>query len=162
MNFSPSTSKPMRLIVNKTAHKQAYRQNGFTLIELIITVAIIAILAGVAYPSYTDYVYRARHSDAYDCLVDASQRQEEFFYNNNTYTTNLAGLGLAAGVVSCGDGGSYTLTAAAGATGIGSSYLLTATRTGAQTGDTKCGDLTLSNIGVKGNLNASRPADECW
>lgn len=162
MEMDPSIIKPMRLIVNKNANKQACRQKGFTLVELMVTVAVIGILAGVAYPSYKDYVYKARHSDAYDCLVDASQRQEEFFYNNNTYTINLAGLGLANGVVSCGDGGSYTLTAAAGVSGIGSSYMLTATRTGAQTGDTKCGDLTLSNIGVKGNINGTQPADQCW
>ena len=162
MDFTPSITKPMRLIVNNIAHRQTYQQKGFTLIELIVAVAIVGILASVAYPSYQEYVYKARRSDAYDCLVDASQRQEEFFYNNNTYTTNLGGLGLSAGVVSCGDGGSYTLTAAAGATGIGNSYLLTATRAGAQIGDSHCGDLTLSNIGVKGNLNGSEPASQCW
>ncbi len=135
---------------------------GFTLIEVMVTVSIVAIIAAIAVPMYGEQTRKTRRADAYACLMDGSQRQEDFFYQNNTYTTNLANLGMGAGPVSCGEG-NYTFSAAAGASGnIATSYLLTATRAGSQTQDTKCGDLTLSDTGVKGNLNASRPASECW
>ena len=135
---------------------------GFTLIELMITVAIVAIIAAIAVPMYGEQMKKTRRADAYACLMDGSQHQEDFFYQNNTYTTNLANLGLGAAPVSCGEG-NYTLSAATGASGnIATSYLLTATRAGTQAQDTKCGDLTLGSTGAKGNLNASRPASECW
>jgi type IV pilus assembly protein PilE len=138
------------------------QQRGFTLIEVMIVVAIIAIIASIAFPSYQDQMRKTRRADAYSCLMDAAQRQEKYYYQNNTYTTTLTDLGYAAGGVSCGDDGNYTLTAAAGGGGIGNSYVLTATRANAQTADTRCGDLTLSSTGVKGNTNATAAASECW
>lgn len=135
---------------------------GFTLTELLIAMVIASILVMIAVPSYQSHVEKVRRSDAYSCLMDGAQRQENFFYQNNTYTTDLAALGMGAAPVSCGDGGNYNLTAAAGATGIGSSYVLTATRVAPQTSDTKCGDLTLNSTGAKGNTNASLPPGQCW
>jgi type IV pilus assembly protein PilE len=138
------------------------QQRGFTLIELMVTVAIIAIIAAIAVPAYQNQAQKTRRADAYTCLMDAAQRQEKFFYQNNTYTITLTQLGYPAGVVNCGDNANYTLTAAAGAGGIGNSYVLTATRANVQTTDTRCGDLTLSSTGVKGNTNATAAASECW
>ena len=131
---------------------------GFTLIELMIAVAIMGIIAAIALPSYNAQMMKTRRADAYSCLVDASQRQEDFFYQNNSYTATLTNLGYAADPVSCGDDANYTLTATATA----NNYLLTATRANVQTGDTQCGDLTLSSTGVKGNTNGSLPAASCW
>ena len=143
--------------------KQAqHKGRGFTLIELLITMVIAGILATIAVPSYQDHVQKARRADAFSCLLDAAQRQENFFYQNNSYTSNIAQLGLAN--ANCGEAAHYTLAAAAGPSGsINTSYLLTATRAStSQKADTKCGDLTLNSAGAKGNKNASKPASQCW
>lgn len=66
---------------------------GFSLIELMIVVAIAAILAVIAYPSYQNKVYQSRRADAHAMLLDAAMRQERFNTDNNTYTTNLTLLG---------------------------------------------------------------------
>ena len=62
---------------------------GFTLIELMITVAVVGILAAIAYPSYQDSVRKARRADAKSALLDAAQRQERFFTENNQYSVVL-------------------------------------------------------------------------
>lgn len=134
---------------------------GFTLIELMITVAIVGIIAAIAIPGYNAQMTKTRRADGKSCLVDAAQREEDFFYKNNTYTTTLTDLGFAAGTVNCGQDANYTLSAAAGGSGIGNSYILTATRANNQVGDTQCGDLTLSSTGVKGETGTSTAAD-CW
>ena len=63
----------------------AKRQSGFTLVELMITVAIIAILSAIALPSYRDYVIRARLTDAFSALASAQTAAEQFWSNNRTY-----------------------------------------------------------------------------
>jgi type IV pilus assembly protein PilE len=65
------------------------RRNGFTLVELLIVVAIVAILASIAYPSYQNHVTRTRYADAKVKLLEIMNQQRKFFTNNNTYTTNL-------------------------------------------------------------------------
>ena len=60
---------------------------GFTLIELMITVAIVAILASVAYPSYQQYVIRSNRSEAQQVMLDIANREEEFLLNNRRYGT---------------------------------------------------------------------------
>jgi type IV pilus assembly protein PilE len=104
---------------------------------------------------------KARRADAYDCLLNAAQRQENFFYQNNTYASTIAALGMDA--QSCGDGDYYTLEIA-GNPNIATSYKLTARRVAgsAQIDDTKCGDLTLSSGGAKSNENGSLPGSQCW
>lgn len=70
-------------------------QWGFSLIELMITIAIIAILASVTYPSYQQYVIRSNRSEMQQFLLDIANREEEYLLNNRLYTTNLSDLSLS-------------------------------------------------------------------
>lgn len=67
------------------------KTNGFSLIELMIVVVIIGILATIAYPSYTRWVTETRRSDAQGALMDLAARQERYFSQCNSYTTDMTG-----------------------------------------------------------------------
>jgi type IV pilus assembly protein PilE len=68
---------------------------GFTLIELMIAVAIVALLAAVAYPSYTKQIVRGQRTSGQDFVMDLAQREEQYFNDNRAYATTLAQLGYA-------------------------------------------------------------------
>lgn len=67
---------------------------GFTLIEILVVLIIMAMLAGVAMPSYRDSIRKSARTSAKGALMDVAARQEQFFMNNKTYSSSLAGLGL--------------------------------------------------------------------
>lgn len=137
------------------------RTSGFTLIELMITVAVIGILASIAYPSYTEWVVKSRRSEGKSRLLEIAQRQERYYTERNTYTTDFTQLGYASGTLTS-ENGYYTLTVAAtSGNTIVNSFTATATRARTQTADTKCGNLTLTNANVKGVTGTSTVAD-CW
>lgn len=126
---------------------------GWTLIELAIVLIILAIIVTLAYPAYNDQVIKARRADGKALLYEAAQREQQFFTVNNRYG-DLAELGISDTSLE----GYYTLSVAETAT----TFTVTATRVAPQTADTKCGDLTLNHLGVKGVVNATLPAAECW
>ena len=71
----------------------AYRRaRGFTLIELMIVVAIIAIVAGIGYPSFKNYVLKAHRASAQAFLMDAAQRQQQYFLDNRAFAPDIATL----------------------------------------------------------------------
>lgn len=139
---------------------------GFTLIELMITVAIIAILAAVAYPSYVEHIRKTRRSDAQAALMQTAQVLERCYTEYNTYNKtdctavdNSNSTQLDSNYTSTAKG-YYTLSATAlNAT----DFTLQADPAGPQTAD-KCGKLTYSHIGVKGIVGASSgvTVDDCW
>ena len=134
---------------------------GITLIELMVTLAVVAILSSIAISSYRSYTLRANRIDGETMLLKIQVAEEKFFLQNNTYTTALAaappaGLGLSATTAS----GYYNLAVVAGATGnIATSYAATATATGAQTKDkAACLTLTINDQGQRTPAESSG----CW
>ncbi|MCZ6798622.1 MAG: type IV pilin protein [Gammaproteobacteria bacterium] len=131
---------------------------GFTLIELMIVVAIVGILFSIALQSYEGYVLRSHRADGQSILLDISAREERFMAQSNTYTADLttaAGLNLSS---TASKDGYYNLSVAACAGGaIANCYLVTATATGGQTNDTDCTIITYSSIGVKSGTTGN-----CW
>jgi type IV pilus assembly protein PilE len=137
-------------------------QNAFTLIELMITVAIVGILASIAYPSYQGSVMKSRRADATGALLGLANAMERHFTETNSYlgAADINGVPTIFSATSPVDGGTpyYNLTVDPATTA--SSYTLNAAPTNAQSND-KCLTLTLTNTGIKGNtalLNQS----ECW
>lgn len=131
---------------------------GFTLIELMITVAILAILAAIAYPSYKSQIFKSRRADGKVALTETMQVEERYYTENFTYTTDLSGdIGLAGNSPE----GWYNVTAAACGGGIAQCVQLTATAQGDQTNDAQCGNLTLNSLGARGITGSGSVAD-CW
>jgi len=127
-------------------HSFPRKRNGFTLIELMITVAIIAILASIAYPSYQQYIIRSKRSAAQAQMMDIANRQQQFLLANRSYATKdaLAASGYTLPAEVAANYG-YTITLQYAGTQV-PSFLLTFSPTGSQQRD---GDLTLNNQGVK-------------
>jgi type IV pilus assembly protein PilE len=136
---------------------------GFTLIELMIVVAVVAILAGLAFGAYSKQVRKSRRAEAKQVMSDYALREEKLRSNSAEYTnsvTVLLGVGTAPTLsyysiaIATPTGNCDTGVAAA----IGNSFQITATATGDQTKDTSCTPLVLAN---KCGLISKTPAN-CW
>ncbi|GAB7546166.1 type IV pilin protein [Cupriavidus sp. 8B] len=126
----------------------ARRQSGFTLVELMITVAIVGILASIAYPSYISYLVKGRRSSAQASLMDIAQRQQQYLLDARSYASSLATLNVTPPTdVST----YYTITIAVTA---GPPPTFTATATPVA-GTSQASDVTLSinNAGAKTPAN---------
>ena len=121
------------------------RSQGFTLIELMVAVAIVGILAGLAWPSYRNYVMRANRSAAQQFMLDIANREEQYMLDARSYATGSTALTSLNLPVPTAVSPNYTLSVAA-VTGPPVGYLITATAIGNQLTD---GNLTLSSAGTK-------------
>lgn len=119
---------------------------GFTLVELMVTVAIIGILASIAIPSYSNYVIRSNRSAAQQFMLAIASKQEQYMLDNRSYASTTAALGLT--TLPSEISGKYTFSISF-PTATPPSYLITATPV-AGTGQVADGNLTLDNLGTKG------------
>lgn len=148
------------------------RQRGFTLIEVMITVVIVAILAAVALPVFMDQIRKSRRSDAIDTLAQVQQAQERYRANNTAYGTHfivvggrMTGVGAStdanAATSFSTSGGYYTVTLPASASG---GYTATATAASSQASDSKCTALRVVVAGGNATYESTgtATANQCW
>jgi type IV pilus assembly protein PilE len=130
-----------------------HRSNrGFTLIEIMIVIAIIGIVMTIAAPSFTEYLKKGRRTEVAGLLSEQAQILERFYSQKNAYT----------GVAGLSPGNDYyTITS----TLTDQTFLLTAVRkAGTAMATDKCGDFTITNTGVRGMVNATAglTTKDCW
>ncbi len=130
-------------------------RSGFTLMELVITVAIVAILAAIAIPTFSNYLLKSHRSDAYSALLKMQLAEERYRATSNTYGT----LAQVWNGVTTSDNGKYTLAIS---NVSATTYTLTATAVGSQTSDsedgTSCSTLTIT---YSAGVDTKTPA-ACW
>jgi len=116
-------------------------QRGFTLIELMITVAVIGILTAIALPSYTSHIRKSHRADAQSALMNIASREQQMLLDTRAYSNTLTS------TVPANVNAHYTVNIAVG-TGVAPTFTATATPTGNQAAD-QCGTLSIDQTGNK-------------
>jgi type IV pilus assembly protein PilE len=143
------------------------KRGGFTLIELMIVVAIVAVLLLVALPSYQGQLIKTRRSLAAAELMQVMTRQEQFFLNHRRYAELLTQLNYPGSPYAIDVEGNDRLAAAPdglyliGMSSVSNGYALYAEPRFGQSADRLCGTLTLSWLGLK-SVSGSGSAADCW
>jgi len=152
----------MRLAKTPSTHRAAHllspqvnRNRGFSLIELLIVVAVLGVIFAVAYPSYYSYVLKTHRTDGKSALVNLANDMEKYYFTHNEYPATIATLRQN----STSDDGHYELAVDA-ATARG--FELSAKPVGQQSKDKHCGTFTLDSDGIKGIRNGAGSAERCW
>jgi type IV pilus assembly protein PilE len=140
---------------------------GFSLIELMITIAIVAILASIAAAAYTSQVQKSRRTDARSALLDLAGREEKLFSTSNAYSALPSDLGYGAGgwPITVGSG-YYQVTVSSpdpnqGNGNVPGTYIITANTFGLQVGDTTCASLSVNQLGAQTSTGTGTAAT-CW
>lgn len=137
----------------------AARMQGFTLIELMITVAVIAILAAIAVPSYYQYTLRSNRSAAESFMQEVAGAQERYMVDSRQFAGSLSVLGYTVPNTVAPNYKVDLAKTGSVSGGIPPGYTITATPQGSQVRDTGCATLTLNGDGSK---TASTGATNCW
>jgi type IV pilus assembly protein PilE len=154
--------------MNSTKDRSAAAKiRGFSLVELLVVLTIVAILAAVGYPSYTEYVTRSHRQAGKNWLYAVADRQEQFFQDNKRYAASLTDLGFDANVLVLDDDSQPTEAADPNSRYAidlidiaATTYTVRATPVGIQAErDVDCMVLTLSH---QGGQDQSGTGDNCW
>jgi type IV pilus assembly protein PilE len=143
------------------------RSAGFTLLELMIALAIVAIIAAFAYPSYMGQLRQSRRAEATVALETLAQGQERFYARFRMYTSVIVAPNPCAGAA-CGLGLASNVTAngfySVAANGNAATFSLTATAVGRQLADTVCRTLAVDSIGARTATNyaGDDATADCW
>ncbi|MEQ5873997.1 MULTISPECIES: type IV pilin protein [unclassified Pseudoalteromonas] len=129
---------------------------GFTLIELMIAVAILGIIASIAIPSYFEHVKRTARTEAITSLLDAANKQEQYFVDNREYTTSLSALGVAETT----ENNFYKLKATVN-NNAGTFELEATPVSGPPLQDSECTKLIITDTGLK-KSQGSADSSTCW
>ncbi len=127
---------------------------GFTLTEVMIVVAIVGVLTAIAIPNYNEYVIKSARTEAITALLDAANKQEQYFVDNRKYTATLADISVNAK----SDNGSYSISI----TSDGNIFTLTATAySGVALKDSGCTAFSITDAGIK-NSTGGESKETCW
>lgn len=140
------------------------KQQGFTLVELLVVVAIMAILVTVALPAYQNSALRSGRAEAKGELLQVAAEQERYYSSFNTYIDDATPMTTptVANRDRTSTNATYLISVAACAGGaISNCFLATATAQGVQLDDL-CDTLTISNTGIRGATGTGATAEECW
>jgi len=147
--------------------RRKHTGKGFTIIEVLVVVAILGILAAIAIPAYTKYVTNARRADGKSALVAAAQAMERYYTNNYAYTNATIGPHDTDTIYEKSDSGYYILSFTTnGVNPDMNRYEIQAVvdPNGKQAGDTLCKTMTINQLGVKEAENDQNAdtTDDCW
>jgi len=134
---------------------------GFTLIELMITVAVLAILATIAATSYTSQIQKSRRTDARSAVLDLAGREERLFSTTNAYTATATNLGYTGVFPQSVGSAYYSINVVAPVVAGVPTYVITATAINAQAADAQCTSLSVDQAGNQ-TSGGTAPAATCW
>ena len=142
------------------------RSGGFTLVELMITVVVLAIIVAIALPSYQAQVHKSRRADARNAILDLAGREERFLSIANSYSQTPSDMGYAVFPVTVNNG-FYQLNVTVpdpAQPGVTPSYSITATTFGPQVSDTDCASFSVNQLGQQSALTSGGAVNivTCW
>lgn len=142
---------------------RACSASGFTLVELMVTAAILGILLAIAIPNYREHVAKGKRADGMGVLLEAAQFMERNFSDSGRYDQTASGaaisLPLALTTAPRGDAGSYYVISLSAVSAT--AFTLQAAPTNTMAGDA-CGTFTLTSTGVRAVAGGTKTKDQCW
>jgi type IV pilus assembly protein PilE len=155
-------------MIDRSSFLSSRHLRGFTLVELMITVAILAIIVAVAVPAYTRQIQKSRRTDARNALLDLAGREERWLSVANSYSQNTADVGYSGAWPVTTTNGYYNVTVTVPDPNAVSpnnpSFIITATAVGTQANDTACATFSVNQLGQQfATTSAAAPnTATCW